>query len=120
MSASILLRAAVIAISYCPPALTIVAMRGILRRGSDERFRLVPVMLAVAVLIDWASFVGLFFRGYAGGFGSHVLTTSAATWFWIGSLILTAIAITIKPPRWQLGLASILICALWLGSQFIA
>jgi hypothetical protein len=78
-------------------------------------------MLAVAVLIDWAAFLGLFFRGYVGGFGSHLLTTPVAMWFWIGSLILAGIAITIEPPRrWQLGLASVLICALWLGSQFIA
>jgi hypothetical protein len=103
-----------------PPVLAIIAIAGIVRGGSDERSRSVPVMLSLAVLIDWAAFLGLLFRGSIGGFGSHILTTPVATWFWIASLILAAIAVTIKPPRWQLALAGVLICTLWLGSQFIA
>jgi hypothetical protein len=76
--------------------------------------------VAIAVVVDLASFLIAFARGLIGGFGTHNMTTFAANWFMVGSFVLLAAAIATKISRGKLMLASFLVLALWMGSAMVA
>jgi len=89
-------------------------------RGTEPRTRVMPVAVALAVMVDWAVFLLLLARGSIGGFGTHYVTTRLANWFVVGSLVLLGVAITTKVARGKLALASLLVFALWVGSEIVA
>jgi hypothetical protein len=88
--------------------------------GTELRTRVMPIAVALAVLIDWAIFLLLLARGFIGGFGTHYVTTRSANWFVIGSLALLVVATATKVARGKLALASLLVFALWVGSEIVA
>jgi hypothetical protein len=88
--------------------------------GAELRTRVMPIAVALAVLIDWAVFLLLLARGFIGGFGTHYVTTRLANWFVVGSLVLLVVAIATKVARGKLALASLLVFALWVGSEIVA
>jgi hypothetical protein len=88
--------------------------------GTELRTRVMPIAVALAVLIDWGVFLLLLTRGFIGGFGTHYVTTRSANWFVIGSLVLLVVAIATKVARGKLALASLLVFALWVGSEIVA
>jgi hypothetical protein len=87
---------------------------------AEPRRRLMPIAVALAVLADWASFLVLVALGFIGGFGSHYATTRMANWFIVGSLALLVLAIATRVARGKLALASLLVLALWVGSEVVA
>jgi len=88
--------------------------------GTGPRTRVMPVAVALAVLVDWAVFLLLLARGFIGGFGTHYVTTRLANWFVVGSLVLLGVAVATKVARGKLALASLLVFALWVGSEIVA
>lgn len=78
-----------------------------------------PIIAASAVLMNWLLFLAFLFAGQIGGFGSHYMTTRLADWFLLLSLAVL-IASFIARGRWQLSLASVLVLALWVGSEIVA
>ena len=79
-----------------------------------------PGAVGVAVLADWILFLGLAAGGQIGGFGTHYITTRLADWFLVISLLLFVGSIAANIARGKLSLASLLVFALWAGSEFVA
>ena len=79
-----------------------------------------PVVAASAVLINWLLFLAFLFAGQIGGFGSHYTTTRLADWFLLLSLAALIASLIACVGRWQLSLASVLVLALWVGSEMVA
>ena len=78
-----------------------------------------PVVAASAVLINWLVFLAFLFAGKIGGFGSHYMTTRLADWFLLLSLAALIASLVACVGRWQLSLASVLVLALWVGSEMV-
>jgi len=93
-----------------------------LKNSEDARLRsrAVPVIALALLLGIWFSFILLFAIGQIGGFGTHYLTTRSADWFLLGSLTVLVISITSKVAKGKLALASLLVFALWFGSEMVA
>jgi hypothetical protein len=104
-----------------PPFFAVLALR-LWRRGR----RLAgwkaawPLITAFAVLANWLLFITLAFTGQIGGFGSHYMTTRLADIFLVGSLLVLIASFLTYVGRWQLSLASVLMLALWVGSEMVA
>jgi hypothetical protein len=79
-----------------------------------------PVAVAAAVLANWVLFIAFAVTGQIGGFGSHYMTTRLANVFLLASLLVLIAAIFAYVGRWQLSLASMLVFALWVGSELVA
>jgi hypothetical protein len=58
--------------------------------------------------------------GQIGGFGTHYITTRLADWFLLVSLLLFVGSIAANVARGKLCLASLLVLALWAGSELVA
>ena len=82
--------------------------------------RVMPIVVALAVLTDWAVFVVLLALGFIGGFGTHYVTSRSFSWFLLPSLVLFGVALATKVARGKLALASLLVFALWAGSLVVA
>jgi len=104
-----------------PPVLaTLAAMRW--RRG-ERRVGwkgVWPIVAACAVLLNWLLFLAFLCAGQVGGFGSHYMTTRLADWFLLLSLAVLIASLIAYVGRWQLFLASLLVLALWVGSEMVA
>jgi hypothetical protein len=106
---------------FSPPILIALAIRD--WRKADRtvpRTKVMPVAVAVAILADWAAFVLLAALGFIGGFGTHFVTTRMADLFVVMSLLLLVVTIATRVARGKLVLASLLVLALWLGSELVA
>jgi hypothetical protein len=104
-----------------PAVLVALAIRDWRRANRTEpRTRVMPIGVALAVLANWACFVLLLACGFVGGFGTHYVTTRVANWFVVGSFALLGAAVATKVARGKLTLASLLVLALWLGSEVVA
>jgi hypothetical protein len=104
-----------------PAMLSALAIRDWNRtRGTKRGIRVTSLVVALALLVDWAVFLLLLARGFIGGFGTHYITTRLADRFLIGSLALLGIAIGTKVARGKLALAGFLMFALWFGSEMVA
>ena len=79
-----------------------------------------PVVSASAVLINWLLFLAFLLAGQIGGFGSHYMTTRLADWFLPLSLAVLIASVIAYVGRWRLSLASVLLLALWVGSEMVA
>ena len=79
-----------------------------------------PIVSASAVLMNWLWFLAFLFAGQIGGFGSHYMTTRLADWFSLFSLAVLIASLIAYVGRWQLFLASLLVLALWVGSEMVA
>ena len=79
-----------------------------------------PLIIAAAVLANWLLFVTLAFTGQIGGFGSHYLTARLADIFLLVSLLLLIASLLAYVGKWQLSMASVLMLALWVGSEMVA
>jgi hypothetical protein len=79
-----------------------------------------PIVAASAVLMNWLLFLGFLFAGQIGGFGSHYMTTRLADWFLLLSFAVLIASLIARVCRWQLSLASVLVLALWVGSEIVA
>jgi hypothetical protein len=104
-----------------PIGLVVFAIRE-LRNSSDDglRARWLPVIAVALLGAIWCSFVLFSLTGQIGGFGSHYLTTRLADWFLLGSVIVLVISIASKVAKGKLVLASLLVFALWFGSEMVA
>jgi hypothetical protein len=104
-----------------PPILVALSIRD-LRKSSSAPFwqKVMSVAVAVAVIVDWTSFLIMFAKGLIGGFGTHNMTTFMVNWFVVGSLVLLGFAIATKVARGKLVLATFLVFALWVGSGIVA
>jgi hypothetical protein len=104
-----------------PPVLAILAVRrwkrGERRAGWKDVWSLVA---ASGVLMNWFLFLLFFFAGQIGGFGSHYMTTRLADWFLLLSIAVLIASLIAGVGRWQLSLASVLVLALWIGSEMVA
>ena len=78
------------------------------------------MVAASAVLLNWLLFLAFLFAGQVGGFGSHYMTTRLADWFLLLSLVVLIASMIAYVGRWQLSLASVLVLALWVGSEIVA
>jgi|SRR5438046_2744290 len=104
-----------------PPFLAVLALRSWRRTqrpvGWKTRW---PLITAVAVWANWLLFITLIFTGQIGGFGSHYMTTRLADIFLLASLLVLIASFLTYVGRWQLSLASVLMLALWVGSEMVA
>jgi hypothetical protein len=104
-----------------PPFLAGLALRLWGRRQCPVGWKATwPLITAVAVLANWLLFITLVFMGQIGGFGSHYMTTRLADIFLLVSLLVLIAPFLAYVGRWQLSLASILMFALWIGSEMVA
>jgi len=104
-----------------PPVLSTLAVRRWIRGERRAGWKGVwPIVAASAVLTNWILFMAFFFAGEIGGFGSHYLTTRLADWFLLLSLAVLIASLIAYVGRWQLSLASVLVLALWVGSEMVA
>jgi hypothetical protein len=106
-----------------PPVFIVLALRQWKRvtKQKTSGFRAVwPAAIAVAVLANWILFVAFVAAGQIGGFGTHYITTRLADWFLLISLLLFVGSIAANVARGKLSLASLLVLALWAGSEFVA
>jgi hypothetical protein len=107
--------------TLAPPVLIILAIREWWKAsGTGLRIKVIPIATALVGLADWSCFVTLFALGCIGGFGSHYVTTRSADWFVYGSLALLGATFGSRVARWKLALASLLMFALWVGSEMVA
>ena len=79
-----------------------------------------PIVAASAVLMNWLLFLAFLLAGQIGGFGSHYITTRLADWFLLLSLAVLIASLIAWVGRWQLSLASVLVLAMWVGSEMVA
>ncbi len=79
-----------------------------------------PAAVALAVLANWILFLAFVAAGQIGGFGTHYITTRLADWFLLISLLLFVGSIAANIARGKLSLASLLVLALWAGSELVA
>ena len=79
-----------------------------------------PIVAASAVPLNWLLFLAFLLAGQVGGFGSHYMTTRLADWFLLLSFGVLIGPMTAYVGRWQLSLASVLVLALWVGSEMVA
>ena len=79
-----------------------------------------PLVSASAVLMNWLGFLAFLFAGQIGGFGSHYMTSRLADWFLLFSIAALIASLIAYVGRWQLVLASLLVLALWVGSEMVA
>jgi len=104
-----------------PPVLATLAVmrwrRGERRAGWQGVW---PIVAASAVLLNWLLFLTFLFAGQVGGFGSHYMTTRLADWFLLLALAVLIASVIAHAGRWQLSLASVLVLALWVGSEMVA
>lgn len=104
-----------------PPVLVTLAVmhwrRGERRAGWKGLW---PIVVASAVLMNWFLFLAFLFAGQIGGFGAHYMTTRLADWFLLLSLGVLIASLIAYVGRWQLSLASLLVLALWVGSEMVA
>jgi hypothetical protein len=70
--------------------------------------------------MNWLAFLAFMFAGQIGGFGSHYMTTRLADWFLLFSIAVLIASFIAYVGRWQLFLASLLVLALWVGSEMVA
>ena len=104
-----------------PVILIIVSIRECMKTDDEQPHgKVMPAAIGLVLLADWACFSLLFAAGFIGGFGSHYVTTRLANWFMVGSLLLFVAAIATKVARVKLTLASLLVFALWVGSELVA
>jgi hypothetical protein len=92
-------------------------------KNSDDtglRSRALPVVALILLVAMWCSFVLFSAAGQIRGFGSHYVTTRLADWFLLASLIVVVISVASKVAKGKLALASLLILALWFGSEMVA
>jgi hypothetical protein len=82
--------------------------------------RALIIIVAVSILVDLISFLFAIAIGSIGGFGSHYMTTRNADWFVLGSLLILAFSALAKVSRGKLALGSLLVLALWVGSELVA
>jgi len=104
-----------------PLILSALAIRD-LKNNDDTglRSRALPVIALVLLVAMWCSFVLFLVAGQIGGFGSHYVTTRSADWFLLASLIVLVISVASKVAKGKLALASLLVLALWFGSEMVA
>jgi hypothetical protein len=104
-----------------PPVLVTLAVLRWKRREREYGWKGVwPIIAASAVLVNWLLFLALLFAGQIGGFGSHYMTARIADWFLLLSLAVLIASLIARAGRWQLSLASLLVLALWVGSEMVA
>jgi len=106
-----------------PPVFIALALREWKRvsKGGASGLRAVwPAAVALAVLANWILFLAFVAAGQIGGFGTHYITTRLADWFLLISLLLFVGSIAANVARGKLSLASLLILALWAGSELVA
>lgn len=104
-----------------PPVLAVLALRSWRRRQRPVGWKASwPFATAVAVLANWLLFITFIFSGQIGGFGSHYMTTRLADMFLLVSLLVLIASFLAYVGRWQLSLASVLMLALWVGSEMVA
>jgi hypothetical protein len=104
-----------------PPFLAGLALRLWRRSQRGVSWKAIwPLITAVAVLANWLLFIALVFTEQIGGFGSHYMTTRLADIFLLVSLLVLIASFLAYVGRWQLCLASVLMLALWVGSEMVA
>ena len=104
-----------------PPGIATVAVRRWRRGERRAGWKGVwPIVATSAVLMNWLLFLAFLFAGQIGGFGSHYMTTRLADWFLLLSLAVLIASLIARVGRWQLSLASVLVLALWVGSEMVA
>jgi len=106
-----------------PPLLVLFALRewNSFRKQQASGWKTaLPVITGIAVLADWALFIGLIFAGQIGGFGTHFIT-NRHVWVlpWLSLLLLMGV-IAAPMARGKLAAAIALVFALWAGSLFVA
>jgi hypothetical protein len=104
-----------------PVGLALFAIRE-LKKSNDTglRARWLPGVAVALLGVMWCSFVIFAVTGQIGGFGTYYLTTRLADWFLLSSLVALVLSIASKVARGKLVLASLLIFALWFGSEMVA
>lgn len=104
-----------------PPVLTTFAISRWRRGERKAGWKGVwPIVAASAVLMNWLLFLAFLLAGQIGGFGSHYITTRLADWFLLLSLAVLIASLIAWVGRWQLSLASVLVLAMWVGSEMVA
>ncbi|SRR6266536_3797112 len=106
---------------FSPLILSAFAIREL--KNSDDtglRSRALPVVALVLLVAMRCSFVLFSAAGQIGGFGSHYVTTRLADWLLLASLIVLVISVAGKVAKGKLALASLLVLALWFGSEMVA
>jgi hypothetical protein len=104
-----------------PPALITLAIREWWKSPKKgPRTTIIPITIMVAVLADWGCFLLLCLLGLIGGFGTHFMTTRLADWFLCFSIALIAAPFAGKIARAKVAFASLLVFALWVGSEMVA
>jgi hypothetical protein len=122
LHAASLIRASIAAIwVLSPPILAILAFRLWRRKQRPVGWKAAwPIVTGAAVLANWVLFITFLANGQIGGFGSHYMTTRLADVFLLVSLLALIASILAYVGRWQLSLASVLMLALWFGSEMVA
>ncbi|SRR6266498_1505774 len=117
-----IIRLSIAVIWLCsPPFLAVLAFRLWRRKQHPVGWKAAwPLITAVAVSANWLLFITLVFSGQIGGFGSHYMTTRLADIFLLVSLLVLIASFLAYVGRWQLSLASVLMLALWVGSEMVA
>ena len=106
---------------FSPPVLATLAVMRWRRGERSAGWKGVwPIVATSAVLMNWLLFLAFLFAGQIGGFGSHYMTTRLADWFLLLSLAVLIASLIARVGRWQLSLASVLVLALWVGSEMVA
>jgi hypothetical protein len=104
-----------------PPFLAVLALRSWKRGQRPVGWKATwPLITAIAVLANWLLFITFFFTGQIGGFGSHYMTIRLADIFLLVSLLVLIASFLAHVGRWQLSSASVLMLALWVGSEMVA
>jgi hypothetical protein len=104
-----------------PPVLITLAIREWWKSPKKgPRTTIIPITIMVAVLADWGCFLFLCLLGFIGGFGTHFLSIRLPDWFFFFSIALTAAPFAGKIARAKIAFASLLVFALWVGSQMVA
>lgn len=101
-------------------ALTLRQWKRVGKQGASGFRNAWPAVVAVAVLTNWILFLAFVAAGQIGGFGTHYITTRRADWFLLISLLLLIGSIAANVARGKLSLASLLVLALWVGSELVA
>lgn len=106
-----------------PPVLVAVALRDwrSAKGVPPTHFKnVMPLIAASMAFVNWLLFVGFCVGGQVGGFGTHYVTTRLADVFLLFSLSSLIASGVSSPGRWKLCTASVLVFALWAGSELVA
>jgi hypothetical protein len=101
-------------------ALALFEWKRVRKTGASGVRAVWPAAVALAVLANWILFLALVAAGQIGGFGTHYITTRLADWFLLLSLLLFVGSIGANVAKGKLSLASLLVLALWAGSELVA